>query len=98
MKERQLREHTTCNACQQPIGHTGLPLFWTVAVTRWGLDARALQRQQGLAMHLGSAALAMVMGPDEDLAKPIDETVTLTVCETCAYENPLLMAALAEGE
>lgn len=97
MKERELRQHATCDCCRQPIGHTGMPLFWTVSVSRYGLDARALSRQQGLAMQMGSAAMAMVMGPDEDLAQQLMEPVTLTVCETCAMDQQLCQIAMAGG-
>ena len=94
MKERELRQHATCSLCRKAIGHTGLPLFWRVKIEYFGIDMRALQRQQGLGLMIGGA-LAMHMGPDEDMAKLIHET-TLTVCETCAAERDLPVAALAE--
>jgi len=96
MKERELRQHATCSLCEEKIGHTGLPLFWRVKIERFGIDMRAVQRQTGLAMMLGgNAAIAAAMGPDEDLAAVIDE-VTLTVCETCAVDRGLPVAALSE--
>lgn len=95
MKEKELRELATCSACNKPIGHTKLPLFWRVTVERFGLDHGALQRQQGLAMHMGNAALAAVMGPNEDLAKPVMEPVVLSLCETCALECRTPVGALA---
>lgn len=82
MKERELREHATCSLCRQKI-------------ERFGLDLAAAQRQHGLGLMLGGP-LAMVMGPDEDLATPMMEPLTLTVCETCASERDLPVAALAE--
>lgn len=94
MKERELREHAICSLCRQPIGHTGMPLFWRVKIERFGIDMAAAQRQQGLGLMIGGA-LAMHMGPDEDLAHLIHET-TLTVCETCAVERDLPVAALSE--
>jgi hypothetical protein len=69
-----------------------------VSVSRYGLDARALSRQQGLAMHMGSAALAMVMGPDEDIAQQLMEPVTLAVCETCAMDQQLCRIAMEGAE
>lgn len=95
MKERELREHAICSLCERKIGHTGLPLFWRGTVERFGIDAGAVQRQHGLGLMLG-APLAMIMGPDEDMAEPIMEPVRLTVCETCAVERDLPVAALAE--
>ena len=87
MKERELRNHVTCSMCNRPVMASGLPLFWRVSVERFGIDARAVQRQQGLAMHLGSPALAAIMGPDEDLAMPVMDKVTLTVCDPCAMDS-----------
>jgi len=96
MKERELRQHATCSLCRQLIGHTGLPLFWTVRIERFGIDLKAIRRQTGLAMMLGSAELAMAMGPDEDLTQPMMNPVTLTVCETCAFDQSMPVGALAE--
>ena len=94
MKERELRQHATCSLCNQAIGHTRLPLFWRVKIERFGIDLTAVQRQQGLGLMIGGA-LAMVMGPDEDLATPVMDPVTLTVCETCAVDRDLPVAALS---
>lgn len=62
---------------------SGLPLFWRVTVERFGIDMQAVQRQHGLGMMLGNGAIAAIMGPDEDLAKPMMEPKTITVCEDC---------------
>jgi len=84
MRERELREHTTCSICKRKIGHTGLPLFWTARILRYGLKRDALMRQQGLTMFLGgSAALAMAMGPNEDMTETLED-IDLTLCEDCA--------------
>ncbi len=98
MNERELRQHATCSLCNKPIGRTGLPLFWRVKIERFGIDMRAVQRQTGLAMMLGNAALAGVMGPDEDMATPVMEPVTLTVCEECALEERMPVAVMALDE
>jgi hypothetical protein len=56
----------------------------------------AVRRQAGLEMMLGgNATLANIMGPDEDIAKPITDKIDLLICETCAMK-PELIAALAE--
>lgn len=100
MKERELREHAVCTLCGERIGHTGLPMFWTVKITRWGLDHGALERQTGREMAMGGhVLLAQLMGPNEDMAKPIMDEVEITVCETCATEERRpLMAMLPEAE
>jgi hypothetical protein len=97
MKEKELREAAECARCHKKIGASGLPLFWRVRIERYGLDVRALERQQGLAMIVGSAALAQVLGPDEDLATPVMDPVTVTICESCCTE-PLILAAIAERD
>ena len=94
MKESELRKHATCDECGKGIGASGLPLFLTVQVRRYGIDLNAVRRQDGLAAHMGSSALAMVMGTDEDMAQEMMDPVTLTICEMCAWKHPLLCLAL----
>lgn len=85
MKEAELRKHADCSVCGRPIGASGLPLFWTVRLERWGLDVGAMARQDGLAALLGgSSRLAQVMGTNADMATRIGDPVVATVCETCA--------------
>lgn len=98
MKERELRQIADCKKCGKPFGHTGLPVFWRVTVERHGVDLRAVRRQDGLAQFMGNAALAQVMGPDEEMTKPMMQPVTLTLCETCALEEGIVATALLEAE
>jgi hypothetical protein len=98
MKEAELRQHATCSACGKKVLAAGLPLFWRVTIERFGVDMQACQRQQGLSMMLGSPALASVMGPDEDLAKPVMDKVVATVCESCVLSSmPIAMLAEKAG-
>ncbi len=98
MKEKELREIANCALCGKGIGHTRLPLFWRVRIERYAVKMDAVQRQQGLTMMLGGhATLAGVMGPNEDMAEQMS-SVEITVCETCAVEKRLPVAALAEEE
>lgn len=87
MKERELRQHASCNLCGRKIGESGLPLFWVVSIERHGIKADVVRRQTGLAMMMGSAALAQAMGPDEDMTMPIMEPVRITVCEPCSTKT-----------
>ena len=90
MREKELRARGTCSNCKQKIGQSGLPLFWTCTLTRWGLDLQAIKRQDGMtAMMGGHAMLAQIMGPDEEMAKKVMGPVTLTICETCITEEGL---------
>lgn len=100
MREKELREHAICNLCKEKIGKTGIPMFWVLKIERHGVKLDAVQRQTGLAMVLGgSAELAGVMGPDEEMTIPMMDPVSLTICEDCACKpNAHCIASLAEIE
>lgn len=96
MRENELRESATCFKCQKPIGHAGHPMFYRLTLETFGLDYNAIQRQTGLTMALGGhAALAQVMGPDEEMAKPLGEACKLTVCVPCMLEGDLTLLLFA---
>jgi hypothetical protein len=85
MKAADLRQ---CALCKQGVMHAGVPLFWRVSLQRMGVDMAAVRREAGLEMMLGGhVALARIMGPNEDIAAPIGESVEIVVCETCAAEQ-----------
>jgi hypothetical protein len=94
MKERELRDRAICSMCGNKIGAAVLPMFWTVEVKQYVIDLAAAQRQQGLGLMLGGA-LAMHMGPDEDLAKEVRKPADLTICANCVAD-PTCVAALAD--
>jgi hypothetical protein len=93
MKEKELRQHAICNYCALPIG---IPTFHTVEVKSYVLNFQVMQRQQGLGMMIGGA-LAMVMGPDEDLALETEHK-KLTMCAECFALQMPEPKAEAEGE
>ena len=95
MKEDELRQNATCNLCNRPIGKSGIPLFYRVTVERYALKVDALQRQQGMAMMMGNAEIAKVMGPNEDLAQLFSKG-SITVCEDCSTEMNHCVAELLE--
>lgn len=86
-----------CAMCGRGVMHTGLPLFYRVKVEAMGVDVRAVQRRAGLEQMMGGgsagALLARVMGPDEDIAKPVvDDYPTVLICQPCAFQpHPLLL-------
>ncbi len=97
MKERELREVANCAICGKPFGKTGAS-FYRVRVRRYVIDAGAISRQAGLTAVLGgSAAIAMAMGPDEEMATKIID-VERTVCEGCAMVPRHLVAYAEEDE
>jgi len=69
------------------------PIFYRVTIEQFAADASAIKRQIGLGMAMGSAALASVMGADEDMAKSFG-TVAGNVCLKCSMEIPV--AAISE--
>lgn len=88
MKERELRQAAKCEMCGNMIGRLGNPIFYRVTVQMYAIDVAACQRQQGLAMQLGgNGAVAMAMGPNEDLAQPFGAARTFTACATCAADD-----------
>lgn len=98
MKEKELRESSDCGICKNKIGTCGIPLFWRVTIERFGLDARAIQKQDGLGAMLGNSVLASFMGPDEDLARAVMEPIKVILCEKCAIEQKINVAVLGLKE
>lgn len=98
VKENELRKHANCSVCGNPIGHSGLPLFWTAKIKRHGILMKAVRRQDGLAAFFGgNSGLAQVMGPDEEMTEILMD-VELTLCENCAMKNDLIISALNANE
>ena len=85
LKERDLRALATCGVCGKKVGHTGIPLLYRVTIEQYVIDLAAVSRQTGLAMMLGgNGTLAAAMGPDEDMAKRIEDATVFAVCSECA--------------
>jgi len=90
LKERDLQRCASCGNRHEAA------VLYRVTVETFGLDLGAIRRQIGLGMMMGgNAAIAQVMGPDEDMAKRID-TSTVILCLDCATRIPVLAAM--EGE
>ena len=94
MKEAELRAAAECCLCHRLLGKTGMPMFYRVRIERHGINLPAMQRQHGLGLMLGGA-LAMAMGPDEEMTTPLMEPVTVTICEPCSTTS-VIAAELAE--
>lgn len=88
MKEAELRKRATCSRCAKKVGECGSPVFAVVRQQDYIVNLAAVQRQSGLGQMLGGA-LAMHMGPDEDMATPAPDEVDLTLCAQCriAFEE-----------
>ncbi len=97
MKESELRENATCALCGLRIGHAGIPIFYRVKLETFGLKIDAIKRKTGLEMMMdGNSALASVMGPDEDMAEPIGDALSFTVCQSCYTEKSFPLMVFGE--
>lgn len=93
LKQRDL---TACAVCGKGVMHDGTPTFYRIQIEHYVVDIRAVQRQCGLEQMLGgAAALAQVMGPDDDMAKRA-YAGTAIVCQPCSLKPDLCLAHLAE--
>ena len=97
MKEEELRKYAVCGLCRKKIGEASFPTFYRVTLERFMLDPSAIYRQTGFAMMLGgNALLAQVMGRDEEMAVPIMDKESFTVCEDCSISKNYCVGAMAE--
>jgi len=97
MKQAELVALGSCGVCHKKIGDSeGLPVFYVVEISRAMLDRRAIRRNAGLEMMLGSPAVAAVMGTDEDMAKFICEPKRMFVHDRCADKTPHLAMLLED--
>lgn len=92
LKQREIRP---CDACGKRLaagGHGGRPSmqFFRLKAENHLLNGPAISRQAGLEQMLGSAAIAAVMGPDEDLSGVACES-DLLVCQDCSMRHSLAM-------
>lgn len=96
MKERELREAATCLQCGEKIGACGSPFFYRLTIERYGVKMDSIRRQTGLAQFMGNARLAEVMGAGEDMARPVMQPITVTICDKCALPPNICVAEMAE--
>ncbi len=86
--------------CDRGVMHTNMPTFYRLQFTRMFIDARAVQRAQGIEQFFGGgqagAVLGNVMGTDDDLAVPVGETIDVLLCEQCAMDFKLSTPELIE--
>ena len=86
-KNMKHKDFKPCHLCGKGVMHAGQPLFLRISIDRLGIDLSAVRRAHGLEeMMGGNAFLANVMGPDEDLAKVMDEKHDMLICARCAGE------------
>jgi hypothetical protein len=84
-----------CANCQGPLT-AGLPLFWRVSVERLAVDPSAVRTVASLETYFpGHPVLANVFAGDPVIAKPLGAATELLLCERCALDIRVPVAALA---
>ena len=86
MKEDELRKHCTCRICKRKIGQIGFPCIWKAHLERHVLDPGAIKRHAGLEAMVGSAMIASVMSPNEDMTKCM-ASMDVMICDECILER-----------
>ena len=82
MKEAELRKRATCSRCAKLLGTSGSPVFAVLRQQDYVINLGAVHRQTAIGIAF-SAAIALHMGPDEDMATPARDEVDLTLCALC---------------
>ena len=83
-----------CVGCNKGVAHTRAITFYVLRIGYRAINLPVVQRQTGLEMMLGNAAIASVMGPDEDIAIALGDDRNVLVCLDCAMRMPI--AEIAE--
>lgn len=98
LNEKELREICKCSKCKKGVMHTGMPFFWHLKISRYGIKSSAVKRQAGLEQFMGgNVALAQVFSTGEDMAERIGDEDSLTFCEDCMLQyNSMLMGILKD--
>lgn len=85
MKQSEIKK---CNVCGKGVMHDRNLTFFRFRLQYMVADLGAIHRQAGLEMFLGSVEIAAAMGPQEDMAKELQEVVGL-ICLPCALGTPV---------
>lgn len=92
MKQGEIKK---CVFCKKGMMHDGHFSFYRLTLDRLVVNTGAVQRQHGLEMILGNAAIAHVMGTNEDIAQSIGDKIDVLICEDCAIK-PERIASIYE--
>lgn len=79
-----------CRLCKKGVAHSNQLLSTRLRVTRLCVDPDAIRQQHGLEMVLGgNGVIAMALGTDREMLKPLGEEVTVMICDVCAMDMTL---------
>jgi len=90
------KDFTPCAACGKGVMHTGLPLFFTIDIQRWGINLDAVQRQSGMEQFFGGAVALADVFSSGPIAQPVggEPPLRVLICEACAMGSINLHAAI----
>jgi hypothetical protein len=83
MKKSKL---TKCLFCGRGVMADNMSIFWEVSAQILIINHDVTRRQHGLELMMGNAAIASVMGMDEDIAKE-GPSVKACVCHMCMLQS-----------
>lgn len=86
VRQRQIQR---CCHCHKGVCEGGQLMSMRIRMTRLVANLGAIRQLAGLEIVL-NPYLASVMGPDEELLKPLAEEVELFVCDRCALSMTVL--------
>jgi len=89
-----------CTSCKKGVGHNGDVNFWLLTLDQAFVNFGAVQRQHGLEQMLGgNAAIASVMGLNENIAEYFPMVKKVWVCMPCMFEKfPNVLSLVEEDE
>lgn len=91
MKQKDLQK---CALCDKGMMHARGMTFYILTIQRMGIDVGAVRRQDALEQMMGgSAVLASVMGPNEDLCVPLHKPEPVWICDPCAFSHGIMDVA-----
>lgn len=79
-----------CAGCGKGVMHNNVMIFYKINVANMAVNLDAVRRQHGLEMMMGSATIAHIMGPDEDMAQVVGTDHDGLVCLDCAMTKPVV--------
>lgn len=94
MKRSELKN---CAVCDKGLMHSGSVAFFRVTLQRMIFDLDAVRELHGLETMMRSPVIANVLGPNRDLADPLNEEgpITILICDDCST-SPHILAAIYE--
>lgn len=95
------KELQLCCMCRRGVMAGRRITFRRITIERFAIDQNAVQRRDGLENMMGGgvfgAAIAEVMGTDEDLAKSVGKK-TLFICDDCAESQSISVIEIDDLE